>query len=156
MPVFSFPLDSCLTTVCWEKKCPAIRNQRLSEKITATPVEPPQMKEWKFYCDPETLERLRDSPAFHRLLDLARHTNALKYGVAAMYADRKSDTPWAARQRSATFFYHAGILFEAFNLFPSCGLSSHTTQRGRVGSKSLAMMPPSRSDYAWWRSSHVA
>lgn len=71
---------------------------------------------WKIACDAETFAALRENEAFHRLLDLARHVNALRYGIAAVAAVGGRDTPNAARQRSCTFFYHGGILFEAFQL----------------------------------------
>jgi hypothetical protein len=75
-------------------------------------------KSWKIVCDPERFQKLRHDVGFHRLLDLARHSNALRYAIAAVYDVGDANTPWAARQRSATFFYHGGILYEALKLIP--------------------------------------
>jgi hypothetical protein len=75
--------------------------------------------EWVILCSREQFEPLRTDPAFHRLIDLARHVNALRLGQAALFVHGDDDdSPSASRQRSATFLYHAGILFEALDLIP--------------------------------------
>jgi hypothetical protein len=75
--------------------------------------------EWEILCSREQFEPLRDDEAFHRLIDLARHVNAIRFGQAALSLHRESeDSPSASRQRSATFLYHAGIIYEALGLIP--------------------------------------
>jgi hypothetical protein len=89
------------------------------------PIQPDDV--WKVVCREEDLGRLRTDKGFHRLLDLARHVNALRLGQVALVEAGDDDTPSAARQRSATFLYHAGILYEALALIPE--LRKHFGER---------------------------
>jgi hypothetical protein len=73
---------------------------------------------WHIYCSPDRFEELRGNIAFHRLLDLARHVNALRFAQVALVHVGDSDEPSAARQRSSVFFYYGGILYEALQLIP--------------------------------------
>lgn len=77
-----------------------------------------QASPWKIVCAPATFDKLREAPNLHRILEVGRHVNALRYGMAALAAIAKDDSPHANRQRSATFFYFGGVLFEAYSLIP--------------------------------------
>jgi hypothetical protein len=73
---------------------------------------------WQLFCDRATFDTLRGNVAFHRLLDLARHINALRYAISASGAAIGDDTPNGDRQRLGTFYYLGGVLFEAIGLVP--------------------------------------
>src|ERR1043166_4516440 len=82
------------------------------------PRPPAGAEPWQLYCDNATFDALRSNEAFHRLLDLARHINALRYGISATASAAGDDTPNGDRQRFGTFYYLGGVLFEAVKLVP--------------------------------------
>lgn len=81
---------------------------------------PPLIKrgddEWIISAPEEVIAPLRTDERFHRILDLARHVNALRYAMSATASVGYRDDPNAVRQRAGTFFYFAGVLYEAFEL----------------------------------------
>ena len=82
------------------------------------PLPPEGAQPWQLYCDQATFDELRSDEGFHRLLDLARHINALRYAVSATASAHGDDTPNGDRQRFGTFYYLGGVLFEAVKLVP--------------------------------------
>lgn len=88
---------------------------------------------WQFYCEPATFDALRTNPAFHRLLELARHVNALRYAVSASAAVIGDNSPNGDRQRFGTFYYLGGVLFEAFDLLPKLRPHFENTEAWRQG-----------------------
>ena len=88
---------------------------------------------WQLVCDQETFDRLRGDQAFHRLLDLARHINGLRYAISAAASANGDDTPNGDRQRFGTFYYLGGVLFEAFRLLPQLRPHFENTQSWKEG-----------------------
>src|SRR5438445_173658 len=88
---------------------------------------------WQLVCDQETFDSLRDNTAFHRLLDLARHINGLRYAISAAASANGDNTPNGDRQRFGTFYYLGGVLFEAFRLVPQLRPHFENTQSWKDG-----------------------
>lgn len=66
----------------------------------------------------DRLEAIGNTESFWTLLRLARHVNAFRFGQGALYRAQDDDSPAGVRQRSAAFFFHGGVLYEALKMIP--------------------------------------
>jgi hypothetical protein len=69
---------------------------------------------WRITLSPAQLAKLRDEPAFHRLLTLGRILNSLRFAECAIFDRAGDDSTAGARQRSGAFLYICALLDEAY------------------------------------------
>ena len=87
-------------------------------------------KPWTIEFNRERLAEFAQDPAFHCLMRLARHVNALRFAqVALVDANEREEGPVSFRARPAAFFYMGSVLYEALQMVPE--LRSHFERNAR-------------------------
>lgn len=86
----------------------------------ATAPEEPQ-PEVQLVLDAHAFARVRQDPAFHRVLTLARIVNTIRFNEVAIVTCGEIGTPSATRQSSSATFYLGAILWEALRFADRLG-----------------------------------
>ena len=86
---------------------------------------------WAWVCSQAKFDELRSDKTFVTLIRLARIANALRFCQGAALASAKDFNPEGRRQRSNSFLFTCGLLFEGFNIVKqsSSHLGKYKAQR---------------------------
>jgi hypothetical protein len=89
--------------------------------------------EWEVFCTSSEFDQVRNNEKFQRIVTLARIVNSIRFIQIAVTGQKGNDTPSAVRQRIASLFYLAGVLYEGLKFADRLGEIFHQSDAFQKG-----------------------